>query len=251
MTHPQGIRQRFNLGYRQLVKTTLVNALRAVYDEYYDEEFRGIKIATEFPLERISYPAIQVRYDGRGVFAAGVGHEEYFKDNNGVFRQWDHRRFEGTIEFVILTVSPLDRDMLSDSLTEILTMGRMDDLLQQFFWTVYGEPDDQQQSFASTIYLNTDQISDGGESVGPAPWGPEDVLIYQTSMQMDTHGSFYSLVNTRDIGFVWQVTQEPYAEGDEPVSITYRPDLAWTPATEYEDTDGFATGIAEISASEA
>ena len=249
--HPDGVRQRQTISYRTLVKTTLVQALREVFtSSYYDEAFRNLNVYTSFPLDKAKWPLILVDYHGRAVRAAGVGHVEMFKDNFGQFREWEHRRFQGTVEFTIITLSPLDRDILADSLIEILTMGRLDELLTRFFWTVYGEPSDQKQSFLNQLALNTDEIHEGGDSEGPAPWQPEDVIVYQTSIMLDVFGGFYNLITTDALEFVWKVNMEPYPQGEIPVSITYRPDVAWTPPFEYADTDGYATGQAEISAEE-
>lgn len=253
MTDTQGIRQHYSISYRYLIKHTLVNALKTTFDSGYnrDSEFQNLNVFAEYPLTKVEYPAIYVRYNGGRVTASGVGHEEYFKDGDGIFRKWDHRMFKGSVDFVIFSLSPLDIDLAVDALMEVFSFGRLDTQLAEFFYTIYGTPSDQVQSFVNQLALNTDQITDAGMSVGPVPWGAEDLLMFQTQLSTDVFGGFYNSNLTDELGLVWGVNQFPSAYWED-IDLTYRPDLAWQPALVYTEdlSDSLVTSTAEISASE-
>jgi len=189
------IRQQAGTQYKTLVKRTIVRALRSVFTDRFDEEqFKNLHIVPEFPMTKQQYPAIMVRYNGSSISNAGVGHEELFYDDDNNLRTWYHRRFEGNLEFVCLGMTTLDRDVLTDAVMEILSFGYLDDLRSEFFDEVYGHINDPSKVITrlNQITLNTDIITPGGDSAGPAPWEPEDTLIYQDSISIQITGGFYN-----------------------------------------------------------
>ncbi len=254
-TYTQGVRIRQTLGYRSVILATFVNALRAVFiSDYYDAQFENLRVSGEYALTKLSYPAVYVKFTSRKVSAAGVGHVEYFVGTDGIYQPWDHRRFEGMIEFKVVAMSPLDLDILLDNLTEIISFGRLSTILEQFYYTIYGVPGTV-QPFATQISLNSDEIEDTGASVGPAPWQPEDVLIYQNSLVCDVHGGFYNISpdDRQPLQFVWEVNQYAYPYGETPISLVYAPgETGWTQYETYvEDPDlSVVTGVSIPSATD-
>ena len=206
------------VSYKTYIKRTLVEALREAFSSAYkDTEFQNLHIYPHFPLRKIEYPAIYIDFIEGDVPNAGVGHVEYFEDPTGLLRKWMHRRFEGSIEFTIVTLSPLSRDVLSDGLVELLSMGTLETTLRDFFYKIYGDPTQSYSTLAlyHQINLNTDVIHGGNDSAGLAPWEPEDQLVYQTTYTIDITGGFYNSIPTdAPLTTIQTVIQEPYAFGE-------------------------------------
>src|SRR5574343_816222 len=137
---PDPIRTLATPSHETMVSPTLVRALRSVFTSgYYDDQFADLHIIADYPQDKISYPAIEVNYDSSLIENAGIGHVEVFPGDDGVLRQWKHRRFEGQVRFTIHALSPVDRDLLADALMEIFSFAHLDELLEEFFDVVYGE----------------------------------------------------------------------------------------------------------------
>jgi len=265
MTETTPLRIARSLRVRELVNSAFVLGLRAVYDaNYRDWEFANLKISPQYPLKRIEYPAIVVNFSPGTIMNAGVGHSEVFDDPDGFTRIWGHRRFEGSIEFEMHALSPQDRDILADSLLEILAFGRLDDALIPFFYSVFrGSTDpNTDATLFNQLMLDTDRIEDGGNSASIAPWQPEDVLVYTTSYTCVLHGGFYNSLPTGDglVG-VSRVRLTGYADMGLPWEETFelqsRPDptpqYMWTNPRAYIDeanNDNWPMGTSVISAGE-
>lgn len=234
--------------HRRFIVSTLILALRAVFDSGYDRDpqFQNLKITHDFPLKELDYPCIVVTYDNRTVQNAGVGHEEWFPDANNVLRKWHHSRFEGTIDFEIHTLSPVDLDILADALTEVIRFGRLDAALLPFFTTLYGNPSDPVGLIFNQIMFDADQVSSSGNTAGLAPWSPEDLMIYQTSLTSEVHGGYYN-VNPVDVwGYVTRIALTSYNTSpfDVPVVLDLKSD--WSNPFIYVD-DGTVIGKAKVS----
>ncbi len=240
------------VGHRRLVTRTLITALRNVFGDDYDRDRQGknIKITPDFPFKREQYPCVVVEYSPTRNVNAGVGHEEWFIDAAGQLRKWHHRRFEGNVTFNIMTLSTVDRDIWADAVEEVMTMGSLDDALVEFFYTIYGHPDDPVELVFSQLMLNVDEISGGGNSASIAPWSPEDTLVHETSLSVEVHGGIYNVVPTQEWGYVTKATAESYPQFEETVVLPFNePALDWTNPFEFED-DAVVTGSAVISGDE-
>lgn len=209
--------------HRRLVTRTMVSALKSVFDANYPREpqLRNLKVTTTFPLKKIDYPSVVVEYQPQRVVNAGVGHEEWFGDENLVMRKWNHSRFEGTVDLSVFTLSPLDRDLLADAVMEVIRFGRLDDALLPFFDTIYGGADDPVRLMFSQIMLNADEIDFGGDSASLAPWSPEDLLVYETTLSTMIHGGFYNTKPVNTYGYVTRASAEPYPQGEQDVAILF------------------------------
>jgi hypothetical protein len=243
--------------HRRLLIRTLVPALRAVFDDTYNRERQlvGLKITESYPLQRVDYPCIVVKYEPTRVSNAGVGHEEWFLDNTNVLRKWHHSRFEGTIDFEVFGLSPLDRDLLADALTEVIRFGRLDTQLLKFFEAIYGAADDPVKLVFQQVTINADEVNFGGNSESIAPWQPEDVMVYETILSVNTMGGYYNVVPTDEWAYVTRARAEGYfsplayqeglvtiGEASPPFSD---PATIWTNPFEFED-EGIVTSVARI-----
>jgi hypothetical protein len=234
----------------------MVTALQSVFDSGYDRDrqLQNLKVGPTYPMEEIGYPAIVIEYENTRVMNAGVGHEEWFEDDNNILRKWNHSRFEGNVNIDIVTLSPLTRDIVADALIEVLRFGRLDAALESFFDTIYGDPNDPDTALVFTqLMLNTDDISGAGNAESIAPWNPEDLHVYETSYTVEIHGGYYNVYPTDTWDFVTSVDAASYLEGWTDVTTDvpfYDPDRAWTNPFVYVDYFGVTTGVAVISSAE-
>lgn len=223
--------------HRRFVLSTVVTALRDAFGATYDRDPQlvNLKVTTQYPLEAIDYPCIVVEYDNQVVENAGVGHEEWFNDSKNILRKWHHSRFEGTMNFEIMGLTPVDRDIMADALTEVIRFGRLDEFLLPFFSTLYGLPTDPVALLFNQIMFNSDQVHSSGNTASLAPWSPEDLMVYQTSLTSQVHGGYYN-VNPQDTyGYVTRAILLPYNPNEQPVVIDLTAD--WNNPLQYLDED--------------
>lgn len=189
------VRLEPSVKYKRLIKRTLVSAFKTVFSiEYPDPQLRGLYISTEYPLKREQFPALIVNYDESSVQNAGVGHIENIQNDNFLTVPAKHFRFEGSLSLTCYALSPLDLDILTDSVVELLAFGRLDSLMNRFFDAVYSEVADSAQ-----ITVHSDYLSATGESVSNTQWNAEDLLVYQSGYSIACSGGFYSTIREDDI----------------------------------------------------
>lgn len=206
--------------YKTYIKTALVEALRPVFTNHPDNPLQDTHVTIDFPLDKASYPAVIIRFFEREVKNIGVGHVEFILlDGDSVPSKFKHYIYNGDIEFAVYGLSSLDRDLLADSLVQTLTMGDLTAYTNNFINRIYFPNASQYpDSVWNYVNLNTDRIQGFGETQVPAPWQPEDVLLYQTSYRIGIFGEFYSLPpDTPDAQLITKVDFYPYQEGLEPI----------------------------------
>jgi hypothetical protein len=207
--------------YKLHLKEAVVEALRSVFTDHPDEILANTKVDIEFPTDENAYPAIVVRYFERDVVSAGVGHREYvrgvFDDQPDAVTEFHHALYHGTLEFAVYALSSYDRDLVSDSLAHLIVTADLEGWTNQFFDRFYGDVN-QTDPDAKIHYINinTDTMQGTGEGQTQAPWGPEDVLVYQTGYRLEASGQLMSLPPAEPYGMIEQVDQYPYIEGMEP-----------------------------------
>lgn len=202
--------------YKTYLKTALVEGLRPVFTNHPDSKLQGTKVSLDFPNTKEQYPAVIVRFFERQIFNAGVGHVEFIYDNNSATDiKYRHYFYNGDIEFALYALSSLDRDLLADSLVQTLAMGDVAAYTQLFRNRIYS-PNITTYPLAdwNFITLGTDVISGFGETQLPAPWQPEDVLVYQTSYRIPVFGEFYSVPSDTVVENITSINFYPYLEGD-------------------------------------
>lgn len=241
--------------HRRLVTRALVTALQSVFDDQYDRDrqFQTLHVGPTYPMSEVGYPAVVIEYENTRVMNAGVGHEEWFEDADNILRKWNHSRFEGNINLEILALTTLDRDLLADAVIEVLRFGRLDSAMESFFDTLYGNPNDPDVELVfSQLMLNVDDISGAGNSETLAPWGAEDVHVYETSYTLEIHGGYYNIIPEATWQVVTKVGSASFLEGWEDIQFDvpyYNPDTLWTNPFIYVD-EGAVTSQAVISGAE-
>lgn len=229
MTEPLISQQ--TIKYKTYVKEALVQALQLVFTSHPDDLLRITKVGIDFPITEAMYPAVVVRFYERTIRNAGIAHEEHFEDPNqlGHFVKYKHMLYEGDIEFAIYALSSYDRDLISDAIVQVLTMGDVEVYSNQFLNRIYAPPSIVSEnesgaydpSIDHPINLNTDEISGFGETQTQVPWQSEDQLIYQTSYRINIHGEFYSRTPiNHNYGVVERVDKYPY----DPAAGETKPD---------------------------
>lgn len=228
--------------YKTYVKTALVEALRTVFVNHRDPELQRTKITIDYPRTEADHPAVVVRFFERTVDDAGVGHEEWIQGAEydglptGQYFRFKHAFYWADIELAVYSLSSWDRDLISDSLVQILRMGELESYTNRFFERIYPNPADGfwPDSLWHFIAINTDSIQGFGESTDPTPWGSEDDLVYKTSYRVKTFGEFYSVPPDTPAALIEQVIQYPYIEDLEEVPEGNPDDDAqWMPPIEW------------------
>lgn len=223
--------------YKTYLKEALVEGLKPVFANHADPLFQETKVTIETPFDEARFPSIVVRFYERQIKNAGVGHFEFFPDPDAMGRyiKYKHLFYSGDVEFAIYALSSIERDLLSDSLVQILAMGDIEAYTNAFLQRIYNSNDPA--ALDHMVNINTDVISGFGETQVPAPWQPEDVLVYQTAYRIGVFGEVYSRTPETDItnyGIIEKVDVFPYMPVDgEPV-----PDPNWPgPDTIYGTVD--------------
>lgn len=200
--------------YATYLKEAICEALASVFASHADPFFRNTKVTIETPFTEAAYPAIVVRFYERNIRNAGISHYEWFADPNAIDRliPYRHILYTGDIEFAIFALSSYERDLLGDSVMQILTMGDIEVYTNQFLQRIYtADPAIEPASVDHMINVNTDSIDGMGESQAPAPWQPEDVLVYQKAYRLGVFGEVYSRTpSLENYGLVEKVDTFPY-----------------------------------------
>lgn len=230
--------------YKTFLKTAVQEGLAAVFAAHPDEMLRtreetfdghpvtrGAKVTLEWPKTRDRYPCIIVRFFERNVQRMGVGHEEWIKlqSTDLAPTRMFHNIYDGDLEFAIYGLSNYDRDLMSDTLVQTLTMGWLEGWTNNFMNRLYG----QSYNYAAladadiksvpdahwnSVTLNHDTVSGFGETQAPVPWQAEDEQLYIVQHRVALLGEFYS-VPPSDVtdDFVRNVPLFPYIEDLEDV----------------------------------
>lgn len=251
--------------HRRLVYRNIMSALKTVFDDDYDRErqLKNIKITQQYPYRKLDYPCIVVEYQNSTVLNAGVGHYEYFPDPYGRLRKWHHRRFEGMIHFNVFALSTPDRDILTDAITELISFGTLEPILNRFYEIIYPtdfpivDPGDGSYaldyslSMLSQLMFNSDEIRNSGDSATIAAWQPEDVLVYSSGIFTDLHGGFYNTNPTVDLSRVTRILIDAYQTDQSLIDLPFpgHAEIAWEPPFVYSSSDEVG-GEAVISAEE-
>lgn len=199
-----------------------MEALKSSFTNHRDEVLRRTNVNIDFPNKQVDFPSIVVRFFGREVFNAGVGHIEWrqVSEDPDLFKLFKHYMYKGDLEFAIYGLSSYDRDLLSDIVVETVTMGDLQAYTKGFLKRIYdADPEVDPTALEHFINLNTDRMMEMGETQVPAPWQPEDVMVYQTSYRVNVFGEFYNRYWETDhpLGLVERVDLYPYIGGQEPM----------------------------------
>lgn len=224
--------------YKTYLKQCVVEALQAVFEDHPDALLRDIKVRLQSSFEEADYPTIVVGFQESSVNDAGIGHYERVQDTSGQWYKQRRKHYYGNLTFTISALSTLDRDLISDAFVETVMMSPVREYTNFFLTRIY-EPEEFERmkdmpagSIGTAHYYNllnlaTQKLQPGGDSAVPAPWGAEDVLLYQTSYSIATFGEVISLPPTVLYTLISKVVPYPYVRPIEPVPTGANDPALW------------------------
>lgn len=171
--------------YITRVNALAIEALQQTFDEHYPvEEFRGLRVSLEYPVQEPQIPSVWVRYTDTGPLQqVGVAHVEDRDEQGARVEQYTRFKFHGAWEFVVVAMSSVERDRIYDELIATIAWSGFDTLRGRF--RSYLESND-----LIDLTLRTDEIESTGESAAPGtPWGTDEVL-YERTLSVDMIGDF-------------------------------------------------------------
>lgn len=215
--------------YKTYLKQCIVEALTAVFEDHPDTLLQDTKVRLESSFEEADYPTIVVGFQETDVRDAGVGHyERSFDETSGLWYKQRRKHYYGNLTFTISALSTLDRDLISDALVETIMMSPVREYTNYFLTRIY-EPEEFERmkamptgSIGTAHYYNllnlaNQKLQPSGESEVPAPWGAEDVLVYQAGYSIATFGEVLSLPPVVLYTLISDVRQYPYVRPIDPV----------------------------------
>jgi hypothetical protein len=184
------------ISYKTFVKTTVTLGLREVFANHPDQNLRGVKVTLESPTTRAHYPAVVVKFFGRDIQNVGVGSIE-FNSSNQLF---EHYWYNGDISLEIHALDPRSADYISNTIVQTITLGNLQAWTDHFLQRTADLVESVNPDAAyNVVTINTDKISEFGESKEPATWQAEDAFIYRNSYRMSLMGEYYSIPATPEI----------------------------------------------------
>jgi len=218
--------------YKTFLKSSLRDGLARVFANHPDESLRtrsatnakgylveeGVKVSLEWSREKDRYPAVLIRFYERDIKSIGVGHTELIQvhEDDLVPTTMMHNIFTGDIEFAVYALSNYDRDLMSDTIVQTVTMGVLEDYTNNFFNAVYADEDVVPDARWHFIDI-AKKASGFGETQAPAPWQSEDEQLYMVQYRVAVSGEFYSVPpeDRSGGGYVTSVPIYPWLEGSE------------------------------------
>lgn len=217
-----------SVSYRTFLKTAFVESLGSVFAVHPDpilktvvdtagNKLAGVTVTVEYPTDMIVYPCIVISWIETSVKNAGVGHiEQIFDPVTSGATPFRHAHYAGQIECAIYALSSVDRDLIADSLVQIMRMPDMATYTLQYFNQIFNDADPT--NTLHYINVDTDNIRPIGESVSQVPWGSENELQYKSGYRANVFGEFYSLPpDFVPPGYIADVKVYPYVIGIDPL----------------------------------
>lgn len=215
--------------YKTYLKQAVVEALTAVFEAHPDPLLVNTKVRLQSSFEEVDYPTIVVGFQESEIHDAGIGH--YERHQQGVGGPWYkqyRKHYYGSLTLTISALSTLDRDLISDALVETVMMSPIRAYTNFFLTRIYDPEEFESMKnmplgsigdahYYNLLNLTTQKLSPIGDSAVPAPWGPEDVLVYQSGYSMATFGEVISLPPTILYTLISEVRQYPYVAPIEPL----------------------------------
>lgn len=178
--------------YIHPLKTLLIEALQGTFDSQYPvQEWQGLRIGMEYPVDVQNYPSVWVDYDDtQPLMKASIRHEETTDPDTGnptaPFTRW---RFAGYISLTAVALTSLQRDRVFDELVAVVATSIEDPLRGRFAATIANN-----DLIAANI--QTDKLQPRGAAAAPGtPWSTDE-LIYERTLNIEIIGEFYALPGT-------------------------------------------------------
>lgn len=196
--------------YKVGVKREMVQALRDAVNSWPDLNFRGkVKVVNEWPLTEIDYPMIVLHFAEESIENIGIGHYEVAFDDSGTPYKLLHWMFKGQLTFTVYANTPLDRDMISVGILNLIAFGKEIPEFENFHKEV------TDNDFVA-LQMLTDKIIPGGDGVTAPPWGNPDDNIFTASYGVQLLGEFFTDPRTSNLVMINQVIAYPYRK-DQPI----------------------------------
>jgi hypothetical protein len=225
------------VGYRTYVNTALVEALRSAFAMHPDTLLQRTKVNMAFSFQEIDYPSVVVTFIPSSNEAAGIGHQELrYDEDSQTYLKANRRLYHGTIDFRVYALSTLDRDLIADSLMQIIGMPELLAWTHRFYLRI-NNPDEWGRVENKVVRghdfhflnVNTDRISEQPPTTSPNPWGAEDVYLYETGMSIPVFGEVLSIPPDQNWTLISKVIIYPYINGLEPVPQGSDDPAPWIP----------------------
>lgn len=210
--------------YLAEVLTLLTTAMTDTFDaDYPVEQFAGLHVSIEYPVDQQNYPGIWVDFEPSGELQiVGIDHREYADLGAEGTRRYTRWKFEGWATFTIATLSSLERARLMDEVIKVIAFGPESPARGEFRATL------ENNDFIA-INADWDQIAQRGFGVStPTPWGTDEI-IYEATLAIEVIGEFTSDGTTFTLVPISAIDIYEYAEG-EPDPLPPTP-----PATDAEE----------------
>jgi hypothetical protein len=181
--------------YTTHVNALMVKALRDTFDaDFPQDDFRNIKISTEYPALAVDYPGIWVTFEPTGALrTAGIGHVEHLSVDGG-FQEVRRWRFAGRVSLTVMALSGLERYRLFDELVKVIAFSQLGDERSTFRTIIEQHPLVQ-------LVVNWDEIDQSGFGASQGtPWG-SDEIIYEATAQIEVIGEFISDLSATIVPF--------------------------------------------------
>jgi hypothetical protein len=197
-----------NTSFKIGVKRELVSALRKAFgNSYPDPQLANhVSVVAEYPLKEISYPMVVMHFNPGQIRNIGLGHYEIDYTNDlepALVKRWI---FDGSITLTVYALTPMDRDMVILGLLNMFAFG---DQIPGFedFWNEIRDYD-----FVA-LQINTDNITEGGDSVVSVPWDDDESPVFTDSLTIQVLGEFATLPTSGALVRINSVTVYPYQPG--------------------------------------
>lgn len=191
--------------------TVWVEAFKEVFhsDDYLGESLKNIPIHTDYPVAETDYPGLWVNYTMQGDLKnVGIGHEEFYPDEDGDLRRVSRWHFGGLVEVTIGAMSNLERALLLDELTKTIAVGRIDENPEGELRRHIERSD----LIGQIVTWDSFMVGAFAESQG-TPWGTDDP-IYEATVSLTTSGEVAIDPATGKLVQLSAILSEVLLEGD-------------------------------------
>lgn len=176
------------IAYKTNIKRAVVNALRAVFDSDYPDQFGqldNINVTNQWPDKPEQYPSIIVNFQETpgSLKSMGIGHFEHVLGGPNTYRRW---QFEGDVQLIVAAETSLARDYFSDHIVHLLAFGQTSIFTNVFLPALMENRGLDIQIMHDTLVAGGDNVENG------ADWGLDDFRIYTAAYSFHVFGTFTS-----------------------------------------------------------
>lgn len=188
-------------GLIEAVKTGVIVALRkTLTGTSMSNSSNRIHVEMDYPMVKEKYPGIWVQFSLASLQPSGMGMVLRDPESGDRLQQFMYR---GRVTIVVVALSSIERDRISDFLISMLSFSRIPDPrlftengVQENFSDLYAELDANPHL---SMTVNSDQPTPGGQSVTVGvPWNPNE-LAYEDAYSFEVVGEFQLLTSNEGL----------------------------------------------------